>query len=141
MVYKRKKNVQSNGMKKGAKTKRKTKDLDEIDEDLKDDNARKLLNQEIDFDKPGSAQYYCIHCARYFINERALEDHFTTKVHKRRMKALEDEPYTIEESERAAGHGAWVPSKKRKIETLPPDTFPRMAVEPPSKAQKTTPSD
>ncbi|XP_011297080.1 zinc finger protein 593 [Fopius arisanus] len=123
MVYKRKKNVQSNGMKKGTKTKRKIKDLDEIDNDLKEENARKLLNQDVDFDKPGSAQFYCIHCARYFINDRALEDHFTTKVHKRRMKALEDEPYTIEESERAAGHGNWISSKKRKIETLPRDAF------------------
>lgn len=49
-----------------------------------------------------------------------MEDHFTTKVHKRRLKALEDEPYTIAESERAAGHGNWIEAKKRKIETLIP---------------------
>lgn len=34
------------------------------------------------------------------------------------MKALELEPYTIEESERAAGHGNWNVAKKRKIQTL-----------------------
>lgn len=36
------------------------------------------------------------------------------------MKALEIEPYTIEESERAAGVGSWVQPKKRKIETQKP---------------------
>ena len=33
------------------------------------------------------------------------------------MKALEIEPYTIEESERAAGMGSYVNPRKRKIET------------------------
>lgn len=56
---------------------------------------------------------------RYFIDNKALLDHFTTKVHKRRLKALELEPYTIEDSERAAGKGSFVPAKKRKIETQP----------------------
>ena len=63
---------------------------------------------------------------RYFINPRALEDHFNTKVHKRRLKALETEPYTIEESERAAGHGNWITAKKRKIETLRADSLDAM---------------
>jgi bud site selection protein 20 len=35
----------------------------QIDEDLKEENAKRLLNQEIDLDKPGSAQFYCLHCA------------------------------------------------------------------------------
>lgn len=63
---------------------------------------------------------------KYFINQRAVEDHFRTKVHKRRLKALEVEPYTIEESERAAGHGSWIAAKKRKIETLTPESFDDM---------------
>merc|ERR1712029_835836 len=37
------------------------------------------------------------------------------------MKALETEPYTIEESERAAGMGSYIPPKKRKMETLEPE--------------------
>lgn len=85
---------------------------------MKEENVEKLLNQEVEFDKPGAAQHYCIHCARYFINESALRDHFTTKVHKRRLKALELQPYSIEESERAAGKGNYVAPRKRKIETL-----------------------
>lgn len=81
------------------------------------ENAEKLLNQEVDLDVPGAAQNYCLHCARYFIDEQALSEHFKTKVHKRRLKALELEPYTIEESERAAGHGNFKLPNKRKIVT------------------------
>lgn len=118
MVYKRKKySAGDTNLKKKYKTKRRVKDLDQIDEDLKPENAPQLLDQEIDFDKPGNAQFYCIHCARYFINSQALQEHFTTKIHKRRVKALQEEPYSIEESERAAGHGSWKQPVKRKIET------------------------
>uniref|UniRef100_A0A182NCK5 Zinc finger protein 593 homolog n=1 Tax=Anopheles dirus TaxID=7168 RepID=A0A182NCK5_9DIPT len=94
------------------------KDLDEIDADLKND-PEKLLKQEIDLDKPGFAQFYCIHCATYYINDQALQAHFRTKVHKRRLKALEIEPYTIEDSLRAAGQGSFVQPQKRKMETQP----------------------
>lgn len=38
------------------------------------------------------------------------------------MKALELEPYTIEESERAAGLGNYIKPQKRKIETQKPIT-------------------
>ncbi|XP_063233363.1 zinc finger protein 593 [Bacillus rossius redtenbacheri] len=118
MTYKRKKyHLNDKHLKKRWRTKRRKKDLDEIDEDLKEENAEKLLKQEVDFDKPGSAQFYCLHCARYFIDNQALTDHFRTKVHKRRLKALELEPYTVEESERAAGKGSFQLPKKRKIET------------------------
>lgn len=92
----------------------------QIDDDLQRDNVDKLLHQEVDIDKPGGAQHYCVHCARYFINQQALGEHFRTKVHKRRLKALELEPYTIEESERAAGIGNWKAPVKRKIETQTP---------------------
>lgn len=121
MTYKRKKyHYGDTHLRKRWRTKRRKKDLDEIDEDLKEENAEKLLNQEIDLDKPGNAQFYCLHCARYFITDQALKEHFRTKVHKRRLKALELEPYTIEESERAAGKGSYQFPKKRKIETQTP---------------------
>lgn len=99
MVYKRKKyHREDTHLKKRWMTKRRTKDLDQvtlrfikvikssygnvllqIDHDL-NENAEKLLNQETDLDKPGQAQFYCIHCARYFIDDQALQDHFRTKV-------------------------------------------------------------
>ncbi|XP_076748844.1 zinc finger protein 593 homolog [Xylocopa sonorina] len=124
MTYKRKKYHKGDThLRKGWRTRRRRKDLDEIDEDLKDENVKNLLNQEVDLDKPGAAQYYCVHCARYFINDTALQDHFRTKVHKRRLKALELEPYTIEESERAASKGSYVAPQKRKIETISRDSF------------------
>ncbi|XP_050083443.1 zinc finger protein 593 homolog [Anopheles aquasalis] len=94
------------------------KDLDEVDADLKK-NPEELLKQEIDLDKPGFAQFYCIHCATYYINDQALQAHFRTKVHKRRLKALEVEPYTVEDSLRAAGQGSFVQPQKRKMETQP----------------------
>lgn len=120
MVYRRKKyHYGDTHLRKKYRTKRRTKDLDQIDEDIKPENAEKLIDQEVDLDKPGSAQFYCVHCARYFINDQALHDHFHTKVHKRRLKALELEPYTIEESVRAAGLGSFKEPQKRKITTQP----------------------
>ncbi|XP_055710257.1 zinc finger protein 593 homolog [Phlebotomus papatasi] len=98
------------------RTRSRKKDLDEIDEDLTK-KSEELLNQEVDLEKPGFAQFYCIHCAKYFIDDNALQSHFKTKVHKRRLKALETEPYSVEESERAAGHGSFKEAKKRKLET------------------------
>ncbi|XP_023026156.2 zinc finger protein 593 homolog [Leptinotarsa decemlineata] len=119
MVYRRKKtHYGDTHLKRRWSTKRRTKDLDLIDQDILPENSKKLINQEVDFDKPGAAQHYCVHCARYFINITALEDHFRTKVHKRRLKALELEPYTIEDSQRAAGFGSWKAPVKRKIATI-----------------------
>lgn len=46
-----------------------------------------------------------------------MKEHFRTKAHKRRLKALELEPYTIEESERASGKGSYQAPKRRKVET------------------------
>lgn len=45
------------------KTKRKTKDHDQIHVDLKLQTAMNLLNQPVDHDIPGCAQNYCVHCA------------------------------------------------------------------------------
>ena len=57
----------------------------------------------MDDEKPGLGQHYCVTCARYFISQSAQEIHNKTKEHKKRFKVCQDEPYTIEESERAAG--------------------------------------
>lgn len=94
--------------------------MDQIDSDLKPDNAEKLLKQDIDYDKPGLAQFYCVHCSKHFIDDKAFNDHIKGKPHKRRLNALKTEPYTIEESERAAGMGSYVKPQKRKMETMIP---------------------
>ncbi|CAB3222142.1 unnamed protein product [Arctia plantaginis] len=118
MTYKRKKyHTGDTHLKKRWRVRNRKKDLDQIDEDLKEGKSEKLLNQDVDLDLPGAAQHYCLHCARYFVDEQALNEHFKTKVHKRRLKALELEPYSIEESERAAGHGNFKQAVKRKIVT------------------------
>jgi bud site selection protein 20 len=85
------------------KTKRRTKDMDEIITDLKPENILKLQSQPIDEDLPGLGQHYCVFCGRYFINKSALEDHLKTKEHKKRVKSSKEEPYTIADSKKYAG--------------------------------------
>ena len=43
--------------------KNKTKDIDEIHDDMVAKKAVQLLKQDIDLDIPGNAQFYCLHCA------------------------------------------------------------------------------
>jgi len=50
-------------LKEKYRTKRKTKDHDQIHEDMLPSNAPKLLTQDVDLDKPGAGQHYCLHCA------------------------------------------------------------------------------
>lgn len=49
------------------------------------------------------AAHGCIPCSRYFATPVALQTHLTGKPHKRRLKTMLEDPYTIEESRRAAG--------------------------------------
>lgn len=57
------------------------------------------------FSTTGMAQHGCIPCSRYFADATALATHVTGKPHKRRLKTLQETPYTIEESRAAAGLG------------------------------------
>jgi len=91
-------------------TKRRFKDIDQIHDDLK--VSDKFLNQEKDDELPGQGQYYCLHCARYFISKDAMDKHFASKEHKKRMKRMKDEPYSQEEADKAAGLGRQVVSNK-----------------------------
>jgi bud site selection protein 20 len=104
------------------KTKRRTKDIDQVHDDLKPDNAAKLLSQR-DPDLPGSGSHYCLTCARHFVSDATLQEHFRTKSHKRRLKALKEPIYTQEEAEKAAGMGNYVlqpppPESKSLIDDL-----------------------
>ena len=61
---------------------------------------------ELDPDKPGLGQFYCVACCRYCINQKALEDHNATAKHRRRLKTLLTEtPYSQAEAAAAAGRG------------------------------------
>jgi len=98
--------------KKKCRTRKRTKDLDQIHEDMKPENGKKLVFTEIDNDLPGGGQFYCIHCAKHCIDDKALMDHLKSKIHKRRLRLLKEKPYTQEEAEMAAGMGSYTISPK-----------------------------
>ena len=103
-TQRRRKNLSKNKQyQKIRKTKHKTKDIDEILEDLKPENIIKLQNQKIDEDLPGLGQFYCVFCSRYFIDKHTMEAHFKSKEHKKRIKRTKEEPYTIEDSKKYGG--------------------------------------
>lgn len=79
------------------------RDIDQIHVDLQPENAEKLTTQPVDEDLPGAGQYYCVECARYFIDEQARSTHVKGKDHKKRLRELKEVPYSTEEAERCAG--------------------------------------
>jgi bud site selection protein 20 len=50
-------------LKEKYRTRRRTKDLDQIHDDLQPVKSTKLLQQEVNYDVTGNAQFYCLHCA------------------------------------------------------------------------------
>ncbi|KAJ3040381.1 Bud site selection protein 20 [Rhizophlyctis rosea] len=90
-------------VKRAKRTRARVKDLDQIHEDIK--NPEKVATGAVDADLPGLGQHYCLQCARYFTTAASLNDHIKTKLHKKRLKVLKEEPYTQKEAERAAGLG------------------------------------
>ncbi|KAI1147488.1 hypothetical protein F4825DRAFT_437162 [Nemania diffusa] len=89
-----------------TKTRRKTRDLDQIKADLL---SPKHLSQHKDTkpkeDLPGLGRWYCVECAKWYDTEVNLVMHRKGKPHKRRVKQLREEPYTQKEAEAAAGLG------------------------------------
>ncbi|XP_021944000.1 zinc finger protein 593 homolog [Folsomia candida] len=103
--------------KKKYRTKRRTRDIDLICEDL--DHPEKFEKKPIDFDLPGGGQFYCLHCAKHYISQHALEEHRRGKVHKKRVKETEEVPYSVEESERAGGLGSYLPPPAKRSKPNP----------------------
>ncbi|EFJ15413.1 hypothetical protein SELMODRAFT_118459 [Selaginella moellendorffii] len=59
-----------------------------------------------DEDLPGMGQFYCLHCDRYFSSSSIMEEHFKTKRHKKRVKAMQGPaPHCQLDAELAAGQG------------------------------------
>lgn len=87
-----------------TKTRRKTRDVDQIKADLL---SPKHLSQFKDTkaaeDLPGLGRHYCIECAKWFETDSSLVVHRRGKPHKRRVKQLLEEPYTQKEAEAAVG--------------------------------------
>ncbi|TPX32042.1 hypothetical protein SmJEL517_g04773 [Synchytrium microbalum] len=88
-------------VKRAGRTRARTKDLDQIFDDLK--TPKVLTQQAPDAELPGLGQHYCLHCARYFVTQTVMDLHLKTKLHKKRVKTLLVQPYTLKESEEAAG--------------------------------------
>lgn len=88
---------------KTRRTRNYKRDLDQIIDDLEPENLIKLTNQPISEDKPGLGQYYCVWCSKYYISKNALDNHQSSKEHKKRVRALKEEPYTIKDSLKYAG--------------------------------------
>lgn len=87
-----------------TKTRRRLRDLDQISEDLR---SPKHLEQfkagKCAEDLPGLGMFYCVECAKWFESENSINSHRKGSTHKRRVKALKDEPYTQKEAEAAVG--------------------------------------
>ena len=100
----RKKNTSQNKQfTKLRKTKHRTKDIDEIVNDLKPENIIKIQNKKLDEDLPGLGQFYCVFCARYFINNDSLKSHYKSKEHKKQIKRTKEPTYTINDSKKFGG--------------------------------------
>jgi len=89
-----------------SKTKRRTRDLDQVRADL---NSPKHLSQykstKAAEDLPGLGRHYCVECAKWFESEYNLVAHRKGKNHKRRIRLLREEPYTQKVAEAAVGLG------------------------------------
>uniref|UniRef100_A0A7S1GEP6 C2H2-type domain-containing protein n=1 Tax=Bicosoecida sp. CB-2014 TaxID=1486930 RepID=A0A7S1GEP6_9STRA len=93
--------------KKASRTRVRAKDVDQIQDEIKKmEESDVVAPLPIDDDLPGRGQFYCISCARHFINDDVLAYHYRTKQHKRRLKAVMADPYSQAEAEAGAGMGA-----------------------------------
>lgn len=98
-----------------ARTRARKLDQDQIHDNLTDPSKRDELENpsELDPDKPGLGAYYCIACDRHFPSDNDKEKHLSSKLHKRKAKRAQEDPYTPEEAYRAAGIG--VDNKQKDV--------------------------
>lgn len=101
-----------------CKTKNRTKDLDQIQSDLTVEKV--YATREIDPDLPGLGQFHCFACCKYFTEQTVLDSHMKTKNHKKRVKLLQEVPYSQEEADAAAGMGNAVVRERKPMLKNPP---------------------
>ena len=72
---------------------------------IMDDSALpRTSKQPIDVDLPAMGQFYCVETGKYFINQRALDDHKKSRFYKMRVKQLKGAaPHSRRDAEMAAG--------------------------------------
>jgi len=95
-----------------TKTKRRTRDLDQVKADLK---SPKHLSQhkssKASEDLPALGAFYCTECAKYFSDSHNLNEHRRGKQHKRRVRMLKEEAHSQKLADAAVGLG---PDDRRK---------------------------
>eukprot|EP00835_Amoeboradix_gromovi_P005260 NODE_478_length_7890_cov_0.158388.p5 type:complete len:122 gc:universal NODE_478_length_7890_cov_0.158388:5676-6041(+) len=84
------------------KTKRRTMDLDQIQERLSANKAVIIAGYQ-DIDKVGMGEFPCIECDRCFVDQLTLDKHIRGKPHKRRLKDLKFGAFTQKEADLAVG--------------------------------------
>lgn len=92
-------------------TKHRSKDVDQIQEEMKVNKVRDTTGflagrdgkYEYDEDLPGGGQFYCPETGRHFVDEKALAAHKKSKAFKKRVKELKEQMYSQAEADRAAG--------------------------------------
>lgn len=91
---------------KRIKTKRRTRDLDQIKADLKSPRHLALhKNTKAAEDLPGLGTFYCVECAKYFSDSHNLNEHRRGKNHKRRVRMLKEEAHSQKMADAAVGLG------------------------------------
>ncbi|KAL8739229.1 MAG: hypothetical protein Q9181_000120 [Wetmoreana brouardii] len=96
-------------------------DLDQVHADLRSSkHLTEHKNTKPAEDLPGLGQWYCVECANFFESEQSMLQHTRGKNHKRRVRALKEEPYSQKEADAAIGlrtdNGTRKPSKLTMIE-------------------------
>jgi len=89
------------------KTKRRTRDLDQVKADLRSPRHLALhKNTKASEDLPGLGAFYCIECAKYFSDSHNLNEHRRGKNHKRRVRTLKEEAHSQKMADAAVGLGS-----------------------------------
>ena len=89
--------------KRGRDTKRRRRDVEQVFDDMTKKEQLETA-QPFDDDLPGCGQFYCVETARYFVDQKALDDHKKSRAYKRRVKELKEEtPFTQKDAEASAG--------------------------------------
>jgi hypothetical protein len=87
--------------------KRRTKDLDQIQDEIRALAEGKLsMDHYKNEDKAGGGQFYCVPCSRSFMNGAVLLDHEKTKPHRKRLKIVAEPQYTQKEADLGAGRSS-----------------------------------
>jgi bud site selection protein 20 len=102
------------------KTRRFTRDLDQITADLESPRHLEIYKETKgpEDELPGLGQHYCLECAKWFESAANMEAHQKGKVHKRRVKQLKEGAHTQEEAELATGFGRVDNGKKAEDATI-----------------------